>query len=500
MGRFEVKIVGTMVLMAMGIFAVSVVLVRDMILVSTSMERQRAHELYEELKGATLFYRELVKTRKHLFHRKTKGYAEAIGALGEALQEDSPKLEGKLQEILLQDEHLGRLAVLDPSGEDVLSVSRTEAGKEDLWRVVSLVAPLPKRSRQAKGWQVKAGFLVSKSLDERFQRLGRLEMEAPHLKRLSQEMQPKYVPLFIRWFAISIVVVTFVGLLFARRITRRVTRLSAATAQVASGDLDVVVPVKSHDEIGRLAADFNKMVQQLENSREQIHYLQKISAWQEIARRLAHEIKNPLTPIRLAIQQVHDTYEGEDETFKKALQDAHEIIREEVDGLQQMVEEFSAFAKLPRADPQVESVDDILEEFAKTAGAAFGEGTVVCEIPGGGLSVRVDRLMFRRVLHNLAQNAVQACQGKGIEPRVEVQVVHKRKEGVVEWIVDDNGPGVEEDVLERIFDPYFTTKDTGTGLGLAIVKKILLEHRGSIQLDRSPTSGARFVIRLPASF
>lgn len=506
MGLFEIKIVSTMVLMAAGIFVVSVYLARDMLNVSTSIARKRSQEIFRELKETAVFYRELVETRKRLFEERARKYAVRLGNEWKAFEKkEGAERKRMLREVFKGDEDLGVVRVIDFKENEIVSLQLKDDSLEEIWRIVHISAPLEVdgEKREEFGPKLELGFLVSKKLEEQYQRLGDLQMEAPHLQRLAEEMQPRYFPLLIKWFAISIGFVTLVGLLMARRVTRRVTRLTRATAQVAEGNLDVEVPVKSRDEIGKLAADFNQMVRRLQHSRAQINYLQKISAWQDIARRLAHEIKNPLTPIRLAIEQVHDTYEGGDERFGRSLKDAYEIIHEEVAALQQMVEEFSAFAKLPQVSPQKESVDELMEEFARFAESSFPDCGVSCAPVEPALSVLVDSMVFRRVLHNLVLNAVQACKGEGIEPKIELSAHVKRKQSApgrtfVEFFVEDNGPGVPRELSDRIFDPYFTTKDGGTGLGLAIVKKILLEHHGAITVEESSLGGARFVIQLPA--
>ncbi len=495
MGLFEIKIVGTMVAMAAGIFFVSVVLARDMLMVSTSMARKRSQELLNELRDTTVFYREMVATQRRLFQERAGKYSDEIEPGWKNIAKNEKKQF--LKDLIDGDRELETIRILDADGKEVISVGFIDESDLKKWRVVNVKIPLPPGVLGQS--EVEFGFIVSRDLEERYQRLGRLEMEDPHLKRLGQEIQPRYLPLLVRWFAISIGFVTLFGLFLTRRITRRVTRLSVATTRVAEGDLSFEVPVKSRDEIGNLAADFNKMVRQIRQSRAQIQYLQKISAWQEIARRLAHEIKNPLTPIRLAIEQVHDTYEGGDERFAKVLHDVYEIIHEEVSNLQQMVEEFSAFAKLPDVSPQKEHVDDLMDEFSRTAGASFPQATIICKPVKPGLTMLVDIMMFRRVLHNLVLNAVQACEENSVEPVVELRARFVEKERLVEWRVDDNGPGIADDLKERVFDPYFTTKEGGTGLGLAIVKKILLEHLGSINVENSHLGGAGFVMEFPST-
>jgi nitrogen fixation/metabolism regulation signal transduction histidine kinase len=294
-------------------------------------------------------------------------------------------------------------------------------------------------------------------------------------------------------------IVTLVGLLFARRLASRVARLSVATRKVASGDLDVAVPTRSRDEIGQLSSAFNDMVAELRRNRAQIAYLQKISAWQEVARRLAHEIKNPLTPILLAMQQVQEKYHGDDARYRRLLDEAAEIVKEEIDGLRRLVEAFSAFAKLPSVQPEDVDVDDLLDDFLRSRGVLEELGEVDCEPPRPAFQVRVDKLLFRRVLYNLVENAFQAAAELGRQPRVEIRARRLPHSGVGLITVTDNGPGIPDELRDRIFDPYFTTKNVGTGLGLAIVKKIILEHSGSIDVEPGPGGGARFTIRVPTT-
>jgi nitrogen fixation/metabolism regulation signal transduction histidine kinase len=299
-----------------------------------------------------------------------------------------------------------------------------------------------------------------------------------------------------------------VAILFARRVTRRVATIARATRQVATGDLAVRIAAAGRDEIAELARSFNEMVADLRESRDRIAYLSRVSAWQGIARRLAHEIKNPLTPIQLAIQEVAQKYDGDNEQYRRILGTAREVIEEEVATLRRLTTEFSAFARLP----QVEPVPTDLGEFLDDCQAAFGgAGTekgvrIGWRRPARPLCVSIDRQMMRRVMDNLVRNAVEALVGTGIEtgegpasrpaPRIDVEAGPDTGGQRAEVIVRDNGPGISAEALDHIFEPYFTTKPTGTGLGLAIVKKIVLEHGGEISVASS-AGGATFRIDLP---
>jgi two-component system nitrogen regulation sensor histidine kinase NtrY len=265
------------------------------------------------------------------------------------------------------------------------------------------------------------------------------------------------------------------------------------------------------------------MLGELERSRARIEYLQRIGAWQEMARRLAHEIKNPLTPIQLAVEECHHKYGGEDPKMRKLLDSTLEIVTEEVGTLRRLVSEFSDFARLPHARLQEAELETLLADVRSTL-ERLGMGTdqtdllrltpsggqaipvkvtidpVVTRLAGspeGPIVVAVDKQMIRKTLDNLVRNAVQAIRAAGKGYRVVVHAT-ELEDGRVALDVDDDGPGVPLDVRARVFDPYFTTRTEGTGLGLAIVKKIVVEHGGTIGCDVAPIGGARFRIVLPS--
>ena len=254
----------------------------------------------------------------------------------------------------------------------------------------------------------------------------------------------------------------------------------------------------------------------MQQSRARIEYLQHIGAWQEMAQRLAHEIKNPLTPIQLAVQECHRKYAGEDGRFRALLDTTLEIVEEEVGTLRRLVGNFSSFARLPHSELTEESLRDFLRECSEQLGHLGAERSedaddvvvahdveVRWELPTESMPVAIDRQMLRRVLVNLVRNAVEAVRdGRPAAtdgaPRGHVVVRAAPTSESVSIVVEDDGPGVPDEARERIFDPYFTTKADGTGLGLAIVKKIVVEHNGSITVTRSASlGGAALVLALP---
>jgi two-component system nitrogen regulation sensor histidine kinase NtrY len=223
-----------------------------------------------------------------------------------------------------------------------------------------------------------------------------------------------------------------------------------------------------------------------------------VSAWQEVARRLAHEIKNPLTPIQLAVQELASKYTGGDPAYTRLLATAQEIMNEEVGSIRRLVDDFSAFAKLPKVEPAPLDLAQVVEDFAR-AHPEWQQGLELATSEHVG--ALCDRMMLGRVLANLVENASQAATAAGRKPRIRITVASSAAEHAAQLLVDDNGPGVTETVRDRIFDPYFTSKEQGTGLGLAIVRKIMLDHGGDVRLDDkpSPLGGARFVVTLPTA-
>jgi nitrogen fixation/metabolism regulation signal transduction histidine kinase len=306
------------------------------------------------------------------------------------------------------------------------------------------------------------------------------------------------IPRFLRQYALLVLamlaVVPLLGWFFAHRVTRRVARLHEAARRVGAGDLRVRIEPKGRDELAQLGRAFNGMVAELSQARSRLEYLQKVSAWQGVARRLAHEIKNPLTPIQLAVQELASKYRGDDPAYRTLLDTACEILREEITGLRRLVDDFSAFSKLPQVEPTAIDLNVLLSEIIRLQ--PEWQSSVRFVPHANPVYALCDRTLFRRVLANLVENATQAAQATGKTPEISIHA--EPRDGRAAIVVDDNGPGVPEAERERIFDPYVTHREGGTGLGLAIVRKIVIDHGGDVTVTSSPQGGARFVVELPS--
>ncbi len=296
--------------------------------------------------------------------------------------------------------------------------------------------------------------------------------------------------LVLAGFGLSFAVL--LGLVMARRITRPVEALTEGARRVAEGARDVQVTAQASGEVGELVRAFNHMTSELRSTTERLVASERIAAWQEVARRLAHEIKNPLTPIQMSLETLLAAQSAQDARFPALFRDSAAVVLEEVDRLRRIVDEFSRFARLPK--PQLAPVD--LGELAQSVLALYAtppEGITLLPTLQTGVVALADRDQLTQVLVNLVKNAEEAMAGKGGAVRVRVKGTDAA--AIVE--VEDSGPGIAPEHRARIFEPYFTTKEGGTGLGLAIAARILQEHGGKLEVGGEPGEGARFSVVLP---
>jgi nitrogen fixation/metabolism regulation signal transduction histidine kinase len=342
-------------------------------------------------------------------------------------------------------------------------------------------------------------FVVPWSLFDDFEEAGRVLNTFQTFRRNREDFRVGFV-----WFylvtvgALAFVVGTAV-FLYSLRFGRRIGRLDRATQRVGRGDLEASVHDDVGDELSDLASAFNDMVREIRRGRARIEYLQKVSAWQEFARRLAHEIKNPLTPIQLAIQEIRSTYRGDDPRFEAVLEESNEIIEEEIAVLRRLVGEFSAFARLPRVEPRPTGLDEFLAEVTPSLESFARSRGVALDVERGDVTtvVEIDASMLRRVLDNLVHNAVEAIERKGSGDGHVVLRAGREQSGRLSLRVIDDGPGIDRGRLDDVFAPYYTTRPTGTGLGLAIAKKIVLEHGGTLSIESTGDAGTTVLVELP---
>ena len=285
------------------------------------------------------------------------------------------------------------------------------------------------------------------------------------------------------------------SLWIAARVSRPIEQLAHAAEEVASGNWDARAPERGRDEIGMLARSFNHMTAQLATQREQLVQSERVAAWRELARRLAHELKNPLFPLQLTVENLTRARALPEAEFDEVFRESTATLSAEIANLKAIIGRFSDFSKMPK--PELERVDarDVLERVRSLyEGVANREAKIDFEmkIASGLMPLMVDPELLHRALSNLVLNAMDAMPNGG-RLMLSAQPVGEK----IEIRVADTGDGLTPEECERLFTPYYTTKLHGTGLGLAIVQSVVADHNGAIAVESRAGGGATFIITLP---
>ncbi|MFN0007482.1 MAG: ATP-binding protein [Planctomycetota bacterium] len=295
--------------------------------------------------------------------------------------------------------------------------------------------------------------------------------------------------------ALGIVVVGTV--VVARRTTRPILLLKEQTEKISKGDLEARVEVRSRDELGDLARSFNHMTVELAESRRRLVKAEKDSAWREMARQVAHEIKNPLTPISLSVDLLKRARDEGSPQFDAIFDRTVDLVQRQVEGMRRIASDFSAFAGAHRPRPEIVDAASVLEEVLELNSAWASESGIDIERSIESVRVFVDRGELRRVLINLVSNALEAMN-RGGRLKASVARVADPAGGRVEIVIRDTGVGISTEVRQRLFEPYFTTRTGGTGLGLAIARRLVELMAGTIEILPNPEGQgtlARVVLR-----
>jgi signal transduction histidine kinase len=289
-----------------------------------------------------------------------------------------------------------------------------------------------------------------------------------------------------------------IGVTIARSVGRPVDEVVQAFDAIAEGRADYTFDVGSRDAMRELPAAFSRTHRALELQRRRSAAAERVAAWREVAQHLAHEVKNPLVPIRLTVENLTLARRQAPDRFPRMFDDGMRTILEEVQQLSRIVSEFSEFARLPLPAPRPTDLGPLIDRAIELHAAEPGlkiERRIDPETP----VVSIDPDLVSRALKNVVANAVDAvlegAARTGLEPRIEIGV--RLVEGMAEIEIADNGPGLSDESARHIFEPYFTTKPDGTGLGMTLTYRIIVDHGGTIVAENRHEGGARVVIRLP---
>ncbi|HUJ33076.1 MAG TPA: HAMP domain-containing sensor histidine kinase [Candidatus Acidoferrum sp.] len=300
---------------------------------------------------------------------------------------------------------------------------------------------------------------------------------------------------------VAVAVGIFIALLLswwgAARVTRPIRKLADAARGVTEGNWSARVDVRGGGEVGQLARAFNQMTQQLVEQRERLLQAERVAAWRELARRLAHELKNPLFPLQTTVENLRRAKEQNPEQFEEVFRESTGILLAEIENLKTIVARFSNFAKMPQPELGSVNLNEVVRSVVKLFEAQFGAVgrppiTPELHLEEGLPTIQADQALLHRAVENLVLNAMDAMPAGGV---LMLRTTHQN--GNVKLEISDTGTGLTPEECDRLFTPYYTTKQHGTGLGLAIVQSVVSDHGGRIAVESESGVGTSFHIELP---
>jgi signal transduction histidine kinase len=330
-------------------------------------------------------------------------------------------------------------------------------------------------------------------------RLAQIESGQNIIKTLST-LESRLVPLLGGFYTVFylpiLLMVMIIAISLSDSLSQPISNLVQATRKVAAGDLSIRVICTTHDDIGTLIDSFNTMVRNLEKAQSRALQTEKENLWKDMSQRLAHEIKNPLTPIKLSAERVLRRWKTDPERLGDILEESMLAIIQETDGLTNLLTEFRTFSRLPPPVLEQTALQPLIEESLNLYRTSYPDIQFIINTIRSNTYLRVDRRHINQVLTNLLVNSIDAMHGRGII-EISTDLVKKNDSRYCRISIRDTGCGIPEEHRSLVFTPYFTTKATGTGLGLSIVERIIHDHGGSIWFDSAVGVGTTFFIDLP---
>ncbi|MDC0389207.1 ATP-binding protein [Flavobacteriaceae bacterium] len=302
-----------------------------------------------------------------------------------------------------------------------------------------------------------------------------------------------FIAIFGKVYFLILIIAIIFSYLISFYITKSLSEIGKKIKLTRLDKTNTKIQIKARSkEVNILVESYNKMVEMLNDSVEKLSKSNKEQAWREMAKQVAHEIKNPLTPMRLSIQSFQRNFDKNDPKFDSRLDEFSKTLIQQIDTMSTIASAFSNFAEMPAQ--QGEKINIV--ETTKLALKIFKENYIVFSSEFKDLQVRIDRTQMVRIITNLIKNALEACELIK-EPKVQVTIEKKKKEVLISVI--DNGQGISKELKNKIFEPKFTTKTSGMGLGLGMVKNLVHSYNGRISMSSKINSGTTFSITFPLS-
>jgi nitrogen fixation/metabolism regulation signal transduction histidine kinase len=316
------------------------------------------------------------------------------------------------------------------------------------------------------------------------------------LDSLSINLRALLVFFYGVFFLPTLLMTAIIAISFTRRVSQPLVELTEATRRVAEGDFSIQILTRPGDELGLLIRSFNAMVQDLEKTRGSLIRAEKISIWQSMAQQLAHEIKNPLTPIKLSAERVLRRWRNEPDRIGEIVESSMLAIIQEVEGLSTLLTEFRTLSRPIEPAQTWTPLREAVEEAIVPYGSSHPKVIFDTQYIQHDVSVKMDKRHINQVLTNLIINGIDAMDGTG-QIEIRTDLVKKRESRYCRLSVRDSGKGIAKEDRDRVFTPYFTTKESGTGLGHPIVERIVNDHGGTIWFNSAEGVGATFFIDFP---
>ncbi len=316
------------------------------------------------------------------------------------------------------------------------------------------------------------------------------------------ELQRQIISTALLVGGIGILVAVLASLWFAARVTRPVVSLAEAARRVAAGDLYAKVEVESNDELGELAASFNRMTEDLVQQKDRAVQAERVAAWRELARRLAHELKNPLFPLQVTVENLLRARQKSPEMFDEVFRESTATLLSEINNLKTIIGRFSEFSRMPQPQRQTAQINDVVRSVLRVFHAQLQQNSQIAvqtDLAEALPEISADPDLLHRALQNLVLNAIDAMP-QGGTLTIRTAALGDRNEDRIELAVSDTGSGLTPEECQRLFTPYYTTKQHGTGLGLAIVQSVVSDHGGTISVASRKDDGTTFRIELPCGF
>lgn len=295
---------------------------------------------------------------------------------------------------------------------------------------------------------------------------------------------------------VNIVILLFsiwLSWIISNNLTKALSRFSEMISRVTLFEKDMQ-PIRYYhnDELSALVKSYNKMILQIQEQRERLSFIEKEEAWREMAKQVAHEVKNPLTPMKLTIQNFDRKFDPNDPDIAEKVKKMSQSMVSQIDLISKVATAFSQFAQLPKRNDEVLNLNNELHNILRI----FNDDKIFVHANKENIIIQMDRIYLSRIITNLVKNALQAIDDeKKFIINVDVEQVNKR----INILVEDNGIGIAEEMKSRIFEPNFTSKNTGMGLGLTMVRKMIEEYQGTITFKSEVGIGTTFFISLPSN-